>query len=301
MNSAQPDISVITVNYNGYHDTCEFIDSWVNTVTSVCYEIIVVDNGSTANEGLLPQQKYPSVHVIRSEQNLGFAGGNNLGIRSAQGNYLFLLNNDTLIVKDTVDLLIKRLRSSEGIAGVSPLILNYTEPHTIQFAGYTPLSSITLRNRTTGRGSRDKSRYPAKRTPYLHGAAMLLKKQVIDQIGGMPEEYFLYYEELDWCTRITAEGYELWYDPAFEIWHKDGSSSGKGSPLQCYYLSRNRLLYAQRNLSGWRRCLALLYQLTIVCPKNIVTAWSKGQTEAAKAHREGTKAFFKLRNKDKQL
>lgn len=273
----------------------------MNTVTSVCYEIIVVDNGSTANEGLLLQQKYPSVHVIRSEQNLGFAGGNNLGIRSAQGNYLFLLNNDTLIVKDTVDLLIKRLRSSEGIAGVSPLILNYTEPHTIQFAGYTPLSSITLRNRTTGRGSRDKSRYPAKRTPYLHGAAMLLKKQVIDQIGGMPEEYFLYYEELDWCTRITAEGYELWYDPAFEIWHKDGSSSGKGSPLQCYYLSRNRLLYAQRNLSGWRRCLALLYQLTIVCPKNIVTAWSKGQTEAAKAHREGTKAFFKLRNKDKQL
>lgn len=138
MNSAQPDISVITVNYNGYHDTCEFIDSWVNTVTSVCYEIIVVDNGSTANEGLLLQQKYPSVHVIRSEQNLGFAGGNNLGIRSAQGNYLFLLNNDTLIVKDTVDLLIKRLRSSEDIAGVSPLILNYTEPHTIQFAGYTP-------------------------------------------------------------------------------------------------------------------------------------------------------------------
>ncbi len=95
MNSAQPDISVITVNYNGYHDTCEFIDSWVNTVTSVPYEIIVVDNGSTANEGLLLQQKYPSVHVIRSEQNLGFAGGNNLGIKSAKGNYLFLLNNDT--------------------------------------------------------------------------------------------------------------------------------------------------------------------------------------------------------------
>lgn len=81
MNSAQPDISVITVNYNGYHDTCEFIDSWVNTVTSVPYEIIVVDNGSTANEGLLLQQKYPSAHVIRSEQNLGFAGGNNLGIK----------------------------------------------------------------------------------------------------------------------------------------------------------------------------------------------------------------------------
>ena len=123
MNSAQPDISVITVNYNGYHDTCEFIDFiGVNTVTSVPYEIIVVDNGSTANEGLLLQQKYPSVHVIRSEQNLGFAGGNNLGIKSAKGNYLFLLNNDTLIVKDTVYLFkSKRLLSSKGIAGISPL------------------------------------------------------------------------------------------------------------------------------------------------------------------------------------
>lgn len=296
MQSPQPDISVITVNYNGFHDICEFIDSWVVTVTSVSYEIIVIDNGSAINEALSLQEKYPFIRTLRSEKNLGFAGGNNLGISIAQGKYLFLLNNDIIITSDTIHLLIHRLVSSNKIAGVSPLIRDYTEPHAIQFAGYTKLSSITLRNRAIGRGRINKDRYPARRTPYLHGAAMLVKKKVIDKLGPMPEDYFLYYEELDWCTYMNMEGYELWYDPACEVWHKDSSSTGKGSPLQCYYLSRNRLLYAYRNIFNWKLYLSILYQLAVVCPKNILIALGKGEKEIAKAHWEGTKAFFKLRN-----
>lgn len=301
MQSPQFDISIITVNYNGFHDTCEFIDSWVSTVTSVSYEMIVIDNGSTENEAILLQAKYPFILAIRSEQNLGFAGGNNLGIKIAKGKYLFFLNNDTMIIRDTIPALIDRLESSKEMAGVSPLIRDYTPPHAIQFAGYTRLSPITLRNRAIGRGKIDKNRYPASQTPYLHGAAMLLKKEVVNRLGPMPEEYFLYYEELDWCTTINNEGYELWYDAACEILHKDSSSTGKGSPLQYYYMSRNRLLYAYRNLAGWKRYSALCYQVAIACPKNILIALGKGKKEIAKANWEGTKAFFKPRKKDKQL
>jgi GT2 family glycosyltransferase len=300
MDYRQPDLSVITVNYNGFHDTCEFIDSWTATVFSVSYEMIVIDNGSTANEAALLQKTYPFIQAVRSEQNLGFAGGNNLGINLAKGKYLFLLNNDVCMVKDTIPLLIKRLLSSDKIAGVSPLIRDYAEPHAIQFAGYTQLSPITLRNRAIGKGKINKGHYPAQKTPYLHGAAMLLKKTIIDKLSLMPEEYFLYYEELDWCTYINREGYELWYDPACEIWHKDSSSTGKESPLKYYYLSRNRLLYAYRNLFDWKLPVSILYQTMIVCPKNILTALGKGKKTIAKAHWEGTKAFFKLRNKDKQ-
>lgn len=300
MDIRQPDISVITVNYNGFHDTCEFIDSWVANVMSVSYEIIVIDNGSTVNEANLLQEKYSFIQAIRSDQNLGFAGGNNLGINIARGKYLFLLNNDIFIIKDTIHLLIERLLSSHNIAGVSPLIRDYTNPHAIQFAGYTHLSPITLRNRAIGRGRINKDRYPARTTPYLHGAAMLIKKEVIDKLGPMPEDYFLYYEELDWCTYMTMDGYELWYDPACEVWHKDSSSTGKGSPLQCYYLSRNRLLYAYRNIFDWKLHLAIFYQVAVVCPKNILIALGKGEKEVARAHWEGTKAFFKLRNKNIQ-
>ena len=298
MDNRQPDISVVTVNYNGFRDTCEFIDSWVSIVMSVSYEIIVVDNGSTHNEAVSLQGKYPFIQAVRSERNLGFAGGNNLGIRLAKGKYIFLLNNDSLIVGDTMQALIDRLHSSDRIAGVSPLIRDYTEPHAIQFAGYTPLSPVTLRNKAIGKGEMNADKYPAQRTPYLHGAAMLLKKTVIDRTGLLPEDYFLYYEELDWCTHIAMQGYELWYDPASVVWHKDSSSAGKGSPLQSYYQSRNRLLYAARNLSGLRkRWLSILYQTIIVCPKNILSALIKGKTAVAEAHWKGTKAFFKLKNK----
>lgn len=259
MDYRQPDLSVITVNYNGFHDTCEFIDSWAATVFSVSYEMIVIDNGSTANEAALLQKTYPFIQAVRSERNLGFAGGNNLGINLAKGKYLFLLNNDVCMVKDAIPLLIKRLLSSDKIAGVSPLIRDYAEPHAIQFAGYTQLSPITLRNRAIGKGKINKDHYPAQKTPYLHGAAMLLKKTIIDKLSLMPEEYFLYYEELDWCTYINREGYELWYDPACEIWHKDSSSTGKESPLKYYYLSRNRLLYAYRNLFDWKLPVSILY------------------------------------------
>ena len=88
------------------------------------------------------KKSYPFIQAVRSERNLGFAGGNNLGINLAKGKYLFLLNNDVCMVKDTIPLLIKRLLSSDKIAGVSPLIRDYAEPHAIQFAGYTQLSPL---------------------------------------------------------------------------------------------------------------------------------------------------------------
>ena len=113
----------------------------------------------------------------------------------------------------------------------------------------------------------------------------------------MPEEYFLYYEELDWCTYINREGYELWYDPACEIWHKDSSSTGKESPLKYYYLSRNRLLYAYRNLFDWKLPVSILYQTMIVCPKNILTALGKGKKAIAKAHWREQKHFSNLETK----
>lgn len=294
----QPDISVITVNYNGFDDTCEFVNSWTAIVMSVSYEIIIVDNASRNNESKRLQQLYPTAIVIDSEKNLGFAGANNLGIKAAKGKYIFFLNNDIVITQDNIQALIDRLLSSDHIAGVSPLIRDYELPHAIQFAGYTPLSTITLRNRTIGEGALDKKNYPASRTPYLHGAAMLMKKSVIDKLGPMPEEYFLYYEELDWCTYITLEGYNLWYDPACELLHKASRSTGQNSPLKTYYLSRNRLLYAYRNRFDYTFYLIVIYQLTIVLPKVVLTSLLKQRKDIAKAHWEGVKAFFKLRNKD---
>lgn len=146
-----PDISFITVCYNGLNDTCKLIESIKKTIHSVSYELIVVDNASVRNEAQELQSHYPEIKAIRSEQNLGFAGGNNIGIRQAAGKYIFLINNDTFIEEDGLAYLTERLESNPKTGAVSPKIRFAFPPRNIQFAGFTPLSYVTLRNEVTKR------------------------------------------------------------------------------------------------------------------------------------------------------
>jgi GT2 family glycosyltransferase len=188
--------SIITINYNGLKDTCALIETISLNDTM---EMIVVDNASTNDEASVIKEKYPYIQVIRSEQNLGFAGGNNLGIKAAKGKYLFLINNDTIFKDFNIQALINRLEQSDKIALACPKIRFTWGNQPIQFAGYTPLSPITIRNSAIGCGEDDHGQYDAPHsTPYAHGAAMMVKREAIEKVGLMPECYFLYYEELDW-------------------------------------------------------------------------------------------------------
>ncbi len=261
------DVSVISVNYNGFQVTCEMIESLIST--GFTGEIIIVDNGSRQNEATLLAQKYPDVVTVRSDENLGFAGGNNLGIRRAKGKYLLLLNNDTTVTNDFLKPMIERLESSPQIGVVCPKILFEYAPDTIQFAGYTALHPITLRNHMVGFNQKDNGQFDQSAPyPYAMGAAMLVKREVIEKAGEMPECYFLYYEELDWSQRIREAGYTIWYESRSRIFHKESVATGKMSPLKQYYLTRNRLYYIKRNLKGANAVLSLLFQLLVSTGKN---------------------------------
>ena len=134
---------------------------------------------------------YPHVKVIKSEKNLGFAGGNNLGIKAAQGKYLFFINNDTIFKDFNVQVLIDRLESSPAIGVVCPKIRFAWGNNPIQFTGYTPLSKITVRNQSIGFGEEDQGQYDSPHpTPYAHGAAMLIKREAINKTGLMPDCFF---------------------------------------------------------------------------------------------------------------
>lgn len=275
------ELSIITVNYNGLKDTCALIDS---ITFNEDMEVIVVDNGSKENEAGILQEQYPNIKVIRSDKNLGFAGGNNLGIKAAKGKHLYLINNDT-VFKDFNPLsLIKRLKSSPKIGMVCPKILFAWDNNPIQYAGYTPLSPITIRNRAIGFGEEDKGQYDTPRqTPYAHGAAMMLKREVIDKVGLMPECYFLYYEELDWSIMITRAGYEIWYEPASTIYHKESQTTGQNSPLRTYYITRNRVFLVKRNWSGPTKYLSYIYLMSIVAIRDIIKYALQGQFGLANA------------------
>ena len=263
-------VSVITINYNGLEDTCELIETLPLDDESI--EVIVVDNASFKDEATIIEQRFPQVIVIRSQENLGFAGGNNLGIKAATGRYLFFINNDTLLYSaSTFQQLINRLESSKVIGAACPKIRFAWDIKPIQFAGYTPLSLITLRNQAIGCGEKDDGQYnTAHATPYLHGAAMMVKREVVERIGVMPECYFLYYEEFDWSMMMRHAGYELWYEPAATIYHKESRATGQNSPLKTYYLTRNRLLFAQRNIKMPQRWLTYLYLLGPVALRDLL-------------------------------
>ena len=289
------DISIITINYNGLKDTCELIDTL--PLNNEIIEVIVVDNASTQNEATELERRYPQIIVIRSDKNLGFAGGNNLGIQAAKGKYLFFINNDTILRPQTSDLrlLIARLESSPKIGMVCPKIRFNWGNHRIQYAGYTPLSKITLRNKSIGFGEEDCGQYDiAHSTPYAHGAAMIVKHEVIEKAGMMPECYFLYYEELDWSMMIRRAGYEIWYEPSCTVLHKESQTTGQQSPIKTYYITRNRLLFALRNINGSERYLTYLYIIGIVAVRDILKYLCKGRINMAKAVMKGIKDFIKL-------
>ena len=275
------ELSIITINYNGLKDTCALIES---IPFNEKMEVIVVDNASKQDEASFIQKQYPQVKVIRSKNNLGFAGGNNLGINAAKGKYLFLINNDTIFKDFNILALIDRLELSHNIGMVCPKIRFIWGTNPIQFAGYTPLSKITVRNQAIGYGEEDKGQYnTAHPTPYAHGAAMLIKREAIEKVGLMPEDYFLYYEELDWSMMFTRAGYEIWYDPACTIYHKESQSTGQNSPLRTYYITRNRLLLVKRNWQGIYKYLAYCYLTCIVAPRDIIKYTLKGRFDLSKA------------------
>ena len=259
-------------------------------------EVIVVDNASTQDEATIIEKQYPEIKVIRSKENLGFAGGNNLGIKAAQGKYLFFINNDTILKPQTSDLrpLITRLESSPTIGMVCPKIKFSWGDNPIQFAGYTPLSSVTMRNKAIGCGEVDHGQYDTPHsTPYAHGAAMMVKREVIEKAGLMPECYFLYYEELDWCMMIRRAGYDIWYEPDCTIFHKEGQTTGQNSPLRTYYITRNRLLFAQRNQQGAVRYISYLYLISLVATRDMLKYAFLRRWDLVRATTRGIVSFIK--------
>ena len=293
MNAIQ--LSIITINYNGLKDTCELIDTLPLKDKSI--EVIVVDNASAQDEATIIEKRYPQVKIIRSKENLGFAGGNNLGIKAAQGKYLLILNNDTLLKPQTSDLrpLISRLESSNKIGMVCPKIRFSWGNQLIQYAGYTPLSPIAMRNKAIGCGEVDHGQYnTAHPTPYAHGAAMMIKREVIEKAGLMPECYFLYYEELDWSMMIRRAGYDIWYDSACTIFHKESQTTGQNSPLRTYYITRNRLLFAQRNQPNRTKYITYLYLISVVAIRDILKFALQRRWDLVRATIRGVVSFIKL-------
>ncbi|WP_158827170.1 glycosyltransferase family 2 protein [Mucilaginibacter lacusdianchii] len=265
-------VSIITVNYNQSFVTEQLLSSIAKTNTYFNIEIIVVDNASKDNPVPAWKQQYPDITFIASDKNLGFAGGNNLGVKAAKGDYLFFVNNDTEFTENLTTQLVRILDEHPKVGMVSPKIRYFDQPEMLQYVGFTPMNYYTMRNSCIGQFEPDKGQYdkPAGPTGYIHGAAMMVRREAIEKAGVMAENFFLYYEEMDWCDHVKRAGYEIWIEPNALIYHKESVSVGRVSGLKEYFMNRNRILFIRRNAPLQARLFFYVYFVALVVPRNII-------------------------------
>ena len=248
-----PNVTIIIVNYNGSSDTRECLRSLAQ-ITYPTYDVIVIDNGSRDKEEAYALQKnFPDVTVIRSEENRGFAGGNNIGIKVAEergSDYVLLVNNDTTVDAKFLDAMVAAAEADAHIGMVGAKIYYHAQPEMIWYDG--GLFSWRKGAQHAHIGTRDAQPNDAtsRRTDFITGCAMLVRMSAIKKIGLLEESFFMYHEDADWCLRARKEGFLLVVAPGAHVWHKIARSAvALGEPRIHYYDARNMLLLARRNAS----------------------------------------------------
>lgn len=280
-----PLVSIISVNFNGLPYTLEMLAS-LRGLKYPNVEVIVVDNGSTEDASEITR-RYPETIFVRSEQNLGFAGGNNLGIVRASGRYLLFLNNDTEVHHDFLQPLVQEFEQDSRLGLASPKIVydEGGERRIIQYAGSTGINHYTMRGAKIGSFAIDEGQYDnVYDTELGHGAAMMIPMAVIKEVGLLPDIFFLYYEEHDWCEMIKRAGYKVRYVGTSVIYHKESMTVGRNSPIKAYYMVRGRLLFTRRNTSGLKFFSSSLFFALLALPKNALRHLLKREFKLLKAY-----------------
>lgn len=275
--ASKPLVSIIIVYYNTPTDTIELLES-IKKLTYPAVETIIVDNSNDQAFHQKIKQDFPSVIFIQSKSNVGFAGGNNLGIEKASGEYLLFLNSDTLVFPNSLEPMVEFLISHPEVGMASPKVL-FPDGVTIQYAGARAISEMTGRGKRIGLMEKDRGQFDyCKATDLGHGAALIVPKKIIEEVGYWPTVYFLYYEEHDWCEQVKNAGYSIYYLGNSSIIHKEAmSTGGSQSPLKVYYMTRNRLLFMRRNSKGVKLILGVLFYFFFAVPKDFFKYLINGQ------------------------
>lgn len=259
-----PSVFVVIVNWNGVSDTLECLESLCN-LEYPDLQVVLVDNGSEDDSIEAVRRKYPSTRIIANSRNLGFTGGNNVGIRCALENgadYVWLLNNDTIVDRSTLSSLVGVAESDPGIGIVGSKIYSFSEPGVISFAGAT-IDWVKGKSSHIGRGEVDNGQYDrVSEVDRVSGCSMLVKKEVCEKVGLLDEAFFLFVEDVDWCVRAKLAGFRINFAPSSNVWHKEGSSIHKAeNSLYSYYNTRNFLLLIRKNHTFPKREILLANQI----------------------------------------
>src|SRR3989338_11579858 len=256
--SIQPKVFIILLNWNNWHETRECL-ACLEKVDYPNFEIVLVDNGSNSSD--IENIKEANMqHTLYNPNNLGFAGGNNVGIKYALergADYVLLLNNDAIAAPDFLTELVNAGESDKSFGILGSRIYKYGTDDVVFDGG--EINKLMTKAEHIKQGLT-----LLLPVDYITGAAFLIKREVIEKIGLMREEYFLYYEDVDWCVRARNAGFKCVVVPESKVWHKVSATNKEGSPSYIYYHTRNSLILAKFNGNICQKVCAYLLAIWIL-------------------------------------
>ena len=262
-------VAVIVLNWNGCEDTLACLTS-LSAVNYYPLDVILVDNGSTDGSLEAVRASFPAVTVLETGENLGFAEGNNVGLRHALAcgaDYVLLLNNDTEVAPDFISALVDAVESTPQAGVAGPTIYYFDRPTIIWSAG----GVIDWRrgdSHMMGLDEEDKGQYDAIReVDFVTGCALLVRREAVERAGVLDSRFFIYYEETEWCVRVARAGYRILHVPQARVWHKIRPVQQAASSRIHYLMTRNRLLFlksTRASMRAWMHTLLAEYLRTLV-------------------------------------
>lgn len=280
-------VVIALVNFNGYASTCDAIDSLLPSLDPRD-ALIVVDNASTDGSVERLAGRYPRVKLVSLPRNRGYPGACNAAIEVAEAQgaaFVLLANNDIVFAPDAVERMVAAAGTDARIGVVVPRIYYHARPTRIWSAG-SVVSRTTGRTRQRGMDCQEAAFPPAPGLVDLEmctGCCMLLRTSAARTVGAWREDFFLYYEETDWCWRLRRAGFRIVLDDRARIWHKVSESVGASSPLFWYYVTRNHILFVHFDFPALRRLVALAYVMGIEVPHEVLLLLARRTPAQARA------------------
>lgn len=242
---SQPKVFVIVLNWSGWEETLECLAS-LEKLVYPNYEVTVVDNGSTDDSVERIRQAYPSIKLVETFENFGFAGGNNLGIRYALAGgaaYVWLLNNDTVVEPNALGEMLDVARRDPGVGAVGSVLYYMDERDRIQVYGG---GRVSLR---TGMSRHFTVPVPDERLSYIAGVSLLLPRNTLEDVGLLDEDFFMYWEDSDYGFRVRTSGRRLAVAPGSKIWHTESAALGTRSPILDSYFNASAVRFFKKHSS----------------------------------------------------
>ncbi len=282
MRTSQPTVYAVILNWNCVRDTLRCLASLYATEGFHNFDVVVVDNASANDSVRVLQAWYPDLEILKNRENLGYAGGNNVGLQHAftQGaDYVLLLNDDATVAPDALPALVAAAERHPSAGLLGPKLLSVDEPQWLLAAGgyFDPHWRPVHR----GRGEMDHGQYDREESvTFLSGCALLISRPLVETVGLLDPRFFVYYEDVDWCYRAVQASFTPTYVPQARVWHPETAERDADSQLVSYYTNRNRLLFLAKHHLDQARLRALFtYGLWL-------TNWTLRGDQSRRRHRD---------------